>query len=441
MKQKFTIIALVIAFMTIIRLDLHAQWVRTNGPYGGTNVTSMATIGTYLFAVADGKIIRSSDYGSSWTSVNNGLPKRSIDAVASTGTVLFAGYHNSYSGPVYVSIDSGASWKPDSSLATIGPFATIGNNLFAGTGLGVLLSTDKGSSWIPKNTGLSMYYPALVDFVQGLNYLIGIDSLLFASTDAGFLRSNDGGLSWSSADTSNLLQDGIGILLRNGSDLLIGNNTTAYKGKVYRSSDNGLIWSDITHNLDNTYLIGLAANGKNIFAGSWHTGISRSTDGGLSWAQVHGGIIDSGITALTTLGSDVFTSAYGAFRSSDNGTTWQSANHGIPDSNVTALFARGTNLFAGAWTAVNNAYTSGGIYKSGDKGANWTKVYDGFANNFFSIGNVIFASVYYQYKEIKSTDNGNTWIDVFQDQGPMNYAAAGPYLFEWMSGCSTCTFE
>jgi lipid-binding SYLF domain-containing protein len=70
---------------------LHAQWIQTNGPYGG-NIRALAVKSNgYVFAgTYDGGIYRSMDNGGTWTNV--GFTSTSVGAIVinSTGTI-FAG--------------------------------------------------------------------------------------------------------------------------------------------------------------------------------------------------------------------------------------------------------------------------------------------------------------------------------------------------------------
>jgi hypothetical protein len=68
----------------------HAQWVQTNGPYGGM-IISFAVSGTNLFAGTGDGVFLSTDNGTSWTIVNNGLTSTNVSALAVSGTNLFAG--------------------------------------------------------------------------------------------------------------------------------------------------------------------------------------------------------------------------------------------------------------------------------------------------------------------------------------------------------------
>jgi hypothetical protein len=69
---------------------LHAQWIHTNGPYGG-DIRCFAVSGTNIFAGAWGGVFRSTNNGTSWTAVNSGLTNTNILSLAVSATNLFAG--------------------------------------------------------------------------------------------------------------------------------------------------------------------------------------------------------------------------------------------------------------------------------------------------------------------------------------------------------------
>jgi photosystem II stability/assembly factor-like uncharacterized protein len=136
--------------------SVQAQWVPTNGPYGG-GFEALAISGTNLFAGADnGAIFRSTDSGATWETASNGLQDGyAVFSLAAFGTNLFEGGY----GGAYLSTDQGNSWiqvstgLPNANFSgatNVTCFAENGTNLFAGTGnggYGVYLSTNNGTSW------------------------------------------------------------------------------------------------------------------------------------------------------------------------------------------------------------------------------------------------------------------------------------------------------
>src|SRR5690349_14322147 len=85
-----------------------AQWVQTNGPWGGY-VQCFAASGTKLFAgTGQGNIYLSTNNGSSWTGAVTGLSNIIVQALAVSGTNVFAGTRG---GGMYRSSDDGANWE------------------------------------------------------------------------------------------------------------------------------------------------------------------------------------------------------------------------------------------------------------------------------------------------------------------------------------------
>ncbi len=77
-------------------------WVRDTTPL--LSINSFAFIGTLTFG-ANGPIIKSTDFGSHWTEIT--IPGRNVSLLVSDSTFLFAGTDSG----VYVSLDSGGSWR------------------------------------------------------------------------------------------------------------------------------------------------------------------------------------------------------------------------------------------------------------------------------------------------------------------------------------------
>jgi len=98
--------------------SLHAQWIPTNGPYGG-DITCFAVDSTTIFAgTYSGGVYLSTNNGQSWTAAKAGLINTNTLALATDGTNLYAG-EGGYGGGVFVSTNNGTSWSA-SGLAPVG---------------------------------------------------------------------------------------------------------------------------------------------------------------------------------------------------------------------------------------------------------------------------------------------------------------------------------
>ncbi|MHB8581408.1 MAG: WD40/YVTN/BNR-like repeat-containing protein [Ignavibacteriaceae bacterium] len=111
MKKLLQSLFIIISFI-LYTVEVNAQWVQTNGPYGGIiyalAVSNNGTGGTNLFAGSDswgGGVFLSTNNGTSWTPVNTGLPTiKIVQTLAINGTNIFAGLNG---GGVFLSTNTG----------------------------------------------------------------------------------------------------------------------------------------------------------------------------------------------------------------------------------------------------------------------------------------------------------------------------------------------
>ena len=131
---------------------LQAQWIQTNLSYG-SYIHSFAASGTHFFAGTGGGVFLSTNNGTSWTSVNNGLTNTTVQSLALSGMYLFAGTGGD---GVFLSTNNGTSWTANGlTNKYVRSFAFLGTYIFAGTsGGGVFLSTNNGTIWTSVNNGL-----------------------------------------------------------------------------------------------------------------------------------------------------------------------------------------------------------------------------------------------------------------------------------------------
>ncbi len=291
-KQLFFIAAL-----AIIGLSANAQWQQTSLDSGnincfainGNNIFAGSNKGIYLssnnginwsaittsstnpsvlalsindssiFAGIDGGgMLMSPIIGSNWTAVSTGFTCDNFTALCSCGDSIFAG---TYCGDLFMSPDNASNWSkmniktnPGINVITIS-----GNNIFVGTFSGVLLSTDKGSTWA--SAGLTS---------ANVMSLVVKGNSVYAGTSIGVFISTNNGISWS-AENTNLTCPKVNALTISGDTILAGTKN----GGVFFSIDNGSNWSELNWGLANTSIISLAIVGNNIYAG---------TNGGGVWA-------------------------------------------------------------------------------------------------------------------------------------------------------------
>jgi len=404
------------------------SWIAANLGLGLRRVNAFTVSGTNLFAATDAGVFLSTNNGSSWVPMNAGLTSTNVRAIATSGTDLFAGTcaetrtYLSAGGPpgtledgVFRSADGGRSWSQTGfrgvgvlTIAVSGT-ATGGSSIFAGTGGGMFVSTDNGTTWAVRGTGgyevtallagagtnlfaqlpdVSGPYLSTDSGVNwsliaswNLGYYVSYYMAIFATGTSVFLgstegvvRSTDSGANWT------VVLPGIIVsaFAASGNDLYAGG-----VGTIFVSTDNGNTWGTSTTGLpNNRWLRHLAASGTNVFAGT-DEGLFRSTNSGTTWTQ--SALTGSGITALATAGTSVFAGrSDGIYRSTDGGNSWTQVVRTTFPVTVTAIEIIGRSVFAGA------AY--GGFIVSNDNGTNWTPANDGFTS--YNVGSLAASGTY-----------------------------------------------
>jgi photosystem II stability/assembly factor-like uncharacterized protein len=176
--------------------DSGASWHSTNTNFPTEPAFfAMTEHDGVLFAGTNGDgIYRSSDSGRNWEIDTNGIPwsmyvGSSAYSFGSLDSILFSG---SIIGEVYRTSNDGESWevyKVDPLNNTIDGIASVGSKLFCG-GYGIYVSTDKGVTWLPADSGLTSRGDSDV------NCMIAVNGVLLAGTYDGVFRSIDSGRSW-----------------------------------------------------------------------------------------------------------------------------------------------------------------------------------------------------------------------------------------------------
>ena len=131
--------------------DNGATWnsVSTGLPQN-SYISSLAVIGTNLFAATGNGVYLSTNEGTSWTQVNNGLTGTIVRSLAVKGAELFAG--TSMDG-VFRTSNNGTNWTQTSLVKDIQSLFVVDTNLFAGGQGGIYYMINSNSTW--KSIGLS----------------------------------------------------------------------------------------------------------------------------------------------------------------------------------------------------------------------------------------------------------------------------------------------
>jgi len=287
--MKTIIQFLIVSSFVLTQISI-AQWVQTNTGLTNTDVRALAVSpngvgGTNLFAgPVVGGIFLSTNNGTTWSAVNNGLPKYPPD------TTRYDSFHS---------------------------FVVVGTNLFAGSSFcGVFLTTNNGASWDAVNNGLPMFLNSTNRYFD-INLAVS-GKYIFAGTwgwydyhgaegviGKGVFRSSNSGSSWTQTNLDSMPITSIAV---SNTNLLAA---TYFGDVIFRSTDNGTSWSAVSAvsiGLTNTPVRCFATYNTVLFAGAMVSpltdgggGVYFSTNAGESWSSYGSGHISIYALALSDM--------------------------------------------------------------------------------------------------------------------------------------------
>ena len=407
-----------------------AQWVQTNGPYGGY-VNAFVVSGSNLFAGTNGAgVFLSSDFGKNWSAENSGLAGAYIYCFAVNGDYVFAGTDQG----IFRSTDGGRNWVPTNAEYSTVSLAVKGASLFAGfSNSGLSLSTDNGVSWTPASAGLpetqwDFDNSAEVDWIaaSGRNVIAGTRAM-------GLYLSTNDGTNWTAVSSTATAGMGVTSLIANGGKVFV-----ALGSGIAVSTDNGTNWEKADSGSYSYGFLGiaLAAGDSNVYAAG-SGGIALSTDNGVTWnfKNVNAGGENMQVRCLAVIQGNLVagTNGSGIFLSTDNGTSWNSSSAGMSAKTIYLLAAVQDSSGTGNAKLFAGTDYGGGVSISTDNGTSWSYVessqllysnvnalYPSGGRLFSAAGGVLFSS-----------DDGSTWAWIQPDSGlvvsnAQCLAAAGP---------------
>jgi photosystem II stability/assembly factor-like uncharacterized protein len=222
----------------IVSSDSGNTWLYSTTFFDRSEVLSLVSSGNYLFAgTLDSGFFRSSDNGITWTkilsnTVYDGITVGSFFITGGDGKVLRTTDFGDHWDTVNIAKSIGTTVDSISYLLT---FCSIGSTIFAGTlRRGIMRSTDYGATWKEVNTGVPYT-------INGVEALASIGTYLIAAVHLkGIYVSSDSGNSWKPIATDKYAKD-CTTLLHVGSSIFAGLNQSY--GGIEFSSDSGATWS------------------------------------------------------------------------------------------------------------------------------------------------------------------------------------------------------
>ena len=257
---------------------------------------------TMYLALRDEGVFRSTDGGTQWKSLHDGLTSEKISAIAAVDNTVFAGTESGL-----YRLDSGIWNKlPVDTSQAVCSLVASGNNLYVGTGSDLLVkltptevyqetrnnwdnwhnrsspvkifhSTDLGVSWTEIMDGSEYRHKGSP---AGITVLAAGETLLALGYAQS--RSVDGGKTWTKLgrDSSWLLESSLPAVMVN--------ERTFYKASVWgihRTTDGGESWHVFLNGITGTLIIDLVAFNNRLYAHSGYE-VYQSSDAGESWKKV-----------------------------------------------------------------------------------------------------------------------------------------------------------
>ncbi len=424
-------ISLICFFMLSTFFSSKAQWVQTNGVFGGVancfyandtvafvglpgagiyrrNIaaskwTSSATnLGnTYvnclfqkdslIYAGTNGGLFASSDNGRTWKSKNGGFPFIvGISDIGSSGSSLFA---TSTNNKMYRSLDGGNTWT---ALGISYIFRRVRGNqnyVFAATSSGVLVSSNNGTTWALSNTGLtntSIWCMAVTD-----------TAIYVGTNGSGTFKSVNNGASWTAV--GNAGKTIYEVVMKSGAVYA----AAIYGGGVSKTVDGGATWTTFNTGLPNLTVTCLGVFKNTLLTSSYSSTITSSPLASANWTSYGTGLIATGINEVTGNGNSIYaaTKDYGVWKSTDNGANWTNITGKVAQSYITSVLFYNNYLFIGT---VYDPY----IHRTANEGTTWQQLTGGGTtytsySNLYAYNGALF--VHRDRIILKSSDNGTSW--------------------------------
>ena len=264
---------------------------------------------TMYLALRDEGIFRSTNGGTQWQSLSDGLTAEKISALVVVGETVFAGTEIGL-----YRLDSGV-WKklPVDTSGAVCSLAVSGNNLYVGTGSDLLVKLSP---------------PMDIWEVAARNTVHSIK----------ILHSADLGATWTDITPEHkysLVGPPSGITV-----LTIGDTLLALGYVQYRSTDGGKTWLKMGYDpyMSAMSSIPIAVVDEKTLYTVGALGIHRTTDGGESWHLFMNGVLGTRVMDLVTFNNGLYVhTGDEVFQSPDGSVSWQSVRvgaEGVPPESV-----------------------------------------------------------------------------------------------------------
>jgi photosystem II stability/assembly factor-like uncharacterized protein len=287
---------------------------------------------------------------------------------------------------VYKSTDDGSSWIQINNGLTsqqamdIYQVISYNGSLYAATTGGIYKSTDDGNDWVKKSNGITIGPGALYEFTMSV---VEYNGMLLTGAYNGIYYSTDGAENWTLTNISGEGIEAKNFTLHNG--ILFAARESINSPIGYKSFDGGMNWEDLT-GLSYFNTITFFSEGNYLWAGIVG-GVWLSTDNGITWEDRSNGLnLDPYSSSIIRVNGILLTSlkfgGSGIFSSTDDGLNWENISDGLPflnsiekliSFNGEVLAATSNGLWQRDLTEIPVELTSFSAFvKGSDVQLNWT---------------------------------------------------------------------
>jgi hypothetical protein len=408
LRSRFLALAIVACLAVHISV---AQW-EPIGP-AGSPVGSIAVADTFVFALGNWDMHRSSDGGSTWSPLTAPAPTSYKESYSYNGVLVIATGWG-----IYRSTDHGMTWtQPSMPTREAAQCVTMSQGVwFASTNNSVIRSIDEGLTWSALPTTDSICYArSMTGLSTGLVGSI-TNSLFTTGWGKGLWRSTDRGFSWARADAG-IRKLQVTTLHSFTYPWLVGGKFQSrgwvYAGtqdsSVWVTADHGTTWTKVGPGLEGEYVYAILATGGlfgDTLLAATNNGIFMHTSIDPAWHRSNTGYPVAPVRSLCMYGSTILAGTdIGIYASTDAGLHWKESCSGMNGASTSKLASNATSLFSGGGSLHRRLSSTGSWDVMLPARTRWGSINDidaGWGSRVLFVSTL--DSGYWQ-----STDNGNSW--------------------------------
>ena len=422
----------------------------------------------HIFVGTSNLLLKSNDRGSSWESLSDTFHRSDIKGLAihpnnpniiyvRIGLYTFSDcsdvdnddpdYEESvskYCPGIYKSIDGGESWKLLKGVTGDPSEGGVYINEYNDSEIYSVFSRE---TFVSKDAGMSSNvfletkeHPTIPDVGVEIITYGESESEIFMAGLQGVYRTYDNGKTWIETNTGFAGSEVVDLAIALDGTMY----ATTYNLGIFKSIDGGKNWGFASFGIKNWYGMQLATHPEDadtVFT-TTNGGVYKSTNAGKSWKLIGGsalcddeevggnchyhGIIverEAPFKVLVGSGGDQYSKeGVGLTGSEDNGETWRNSDDGfVRDVHVSKLIIdpNNNNIFyattQGATEYTDKVGDGAGVFKSTDRGNNWTQINNGLDSletNILIVDPNDSETLYLGTDDdgvYKSTDGGESW--------------------------------